>query len=132
MKLTPIINHVPIYSSSFFEGHKQNYITTPFVKDDVEDMNLGVFIHNYTLIYNFIVDNILKEYDVLDSCELFYEDEDGNPAIEYYIKYVGNLSFDQLKKLDYEILEKIDNFCISSKFIDDEFEKMDVFLVKCG
>lgn len=128
--MTPISNNPLLYSSSFLEGHKENYITTPFVKDDDIDLNLGVFIHNYTVIYNFIIDNVLDEYDELDSCELFYEDEEGNPSIEYYIKYVGDLSFKQLNKLDYEILEKINDFCISSK-LDDEFENMDVFLVRC-
>ena len=130
MKMTPISDNSLIYSSGFFEGHKENYITTPFVNEDVEDMNLGKFIHNYTLIYNFIVDNILEEYKEFDSCEIFYEDEEGNPAAEYYITYTEDLSFEQLNKLDYEILDKINNFCDSSKFID-EFENMDVFLVKC-
>lgn len=128
--MSSISNSPIIYSRSFLEGHKENYITTPFFKDDVQHITLGVFIHNYTLIYNFIIDNILDKYDELDSCEIFYEDEEGNPAIEYYIKYSGNLSFEQLNQLDYEILEKINNFCISSKFMDDEFENMNIFLVK--
>ncbi|WP_407412128.1 hypothetical protein [Methanobrevibacter sp.] len=129
--MTPISNNPILYSSDFLEGHKENYITTPFVKDEDNDLNLGVFIHNYTIIYNFIIDNVLEQYDELDSCELFYEDEEGNPSIEYYLKYVGDLSFKQLNKLDYEILEKINDFCISSK-LDEEFENMDVFLVRCG
>lgn len=104
------LQQIPIHSVK--EEHMFNRDYTPYYK-----------------IYKFILNNILSKYDVLFSCDLHHEDELGNPSIEFYIKYMDYLSFDERNILNYKILEEIYNFCVISKFVSS-FENISIFLVQ--
>lgn len=83
----------------------------------------------YHDIYEFIIKNIVLKSDIFSSCDMVDEDEEGNPSIEFYIRYVGDLTYLQRKKLTYEVLESIYNFCNISGF-PDKFHEVSIFLIK--
>lgn len=90
------------------------------------------FNHSYRVyhdIYEFIINSIVSKSDILSSCNMIDEDEDGNPSIEFYIKYADDLTYAQRKKLTYEVLESLYNFCTISGF-QDKFHDVSIFLVK--
>lgn len=107
-----------------FDNYSSNEMPIHSVKEE------HIYSRNsYYFIYKFILNNILSKYDILSSCDLLHEDELGNPAIEFYIKYEDYLSFDERNLLNYEILEDIYNFCVASNFVSD-FENISIFLVQ--
>ena len=96
-----------------------------YLQNIIVDYNYNPFI----LIKNFIISDILPNYDNLADCTLFREDEYGEPSIEFYIKFVGNLSFTERKQLHRSIIEEIKEYAIDSDFLDD-FKEISVFLVR--
>lgn len=85
--------------------------------------------YSYHKIYEFILYNIVQNSKILSSCNMIDEDEDGNPSIEFYIKYLDDLTYSQRKKLTYDVLENIYNFCIDSGF-QNKFHDISIFLIK--
>ena len=93
-------------------------------------MNKGVILeNNYQDIYEYITNSIILKSDVFSSCNMVCEDEDGNPSIEFYIKYIDDLTYAQRKKLTYEVLDGLYQFCTASGF-QDKFHEVSVFLIK--
>ena len=125
-KMTPPISINYSEEIIDFNNYSSHEIPVHSVK---EEHSYSRNFNSYYFIYKFILNNILSKYDVLSSCDLLHEDELGNPAIEFYIKYEDYLSFDERNLLNYNILEDIYNFCVASNFVSD-FENISIFLVQ--
>ena len=117
------ISENTIYSVNFMDF--KNYALELHTRVNVDNHNSD----SYDDIYKFILNNVIPQYDILYSCDFLHEDELGNLAIEFYIKYNGYLSFDERNILNYKILEDIYNFCVDSDFAQD-FENLSIFLVQ--
>ena len=84
---------------------------------------------NYYRIKDFLIDAYFNKYDDLVSCYLFFEDDEGNPAVEYYLKHKNYWSFDQSNLVRREILEGTYNFCKENDMIE-EFRNISLFLTQ--
>lgn len=87
------------------------------------------FQKKYDEIYNFILQNVISKYENISSCDMFYEDMDGNPDRVYYIRYNNDLSFKLKNKIHYSILEDIYSFCEKKNF-PSVFNNITILLVK--
>lgn len=100
--------------------------------ETVYPTSLRRFNYSYRVyhdIYEFIINNIVLKSDIFSSCNMVDEDEDGNPSIEFYIKYIGDLTYAKRKKLTYDVLESLHDFCTRSGF-QEKFHDISIFLVK--
>lgn len=103
--------------------------TYPTLNEYLNNIKTDYTYNPFILIKNYITSDIIPIYENLASCKMFKEDEEGNEEIEYYIKFVGNLSFSERKQLHYTILEKIKEFLYDMGFIE-EFKEISIFLIK--
>ena len=81
----------------------------------MRDLN-EIIVHNpepYSSLYEFIKSQIIPKYPCLTYCWQDNFDEEGNPRIQYYIRYAANLSVKQRNKLYLNILNDIWDFCDS-------------------
>ena len=92
-----------------------------------ETKGLGVF-EEYYLIKKFILEEIISKYKNLATCDLYFEDEIGNSAFEYYIRTHVYLSYDIRKELLHDIITKVYEFCINLD-LEDIFKTISIFLV---
>ena len=100
--------------------------------ETVYPTSLRQFNQSYNVyhdIYEFIINSIVLKSDIFSSYIMIDEDEDGNPSIKFYIKHADALTYAQRKKLTYEVLEKLYNFCTISDF-QDKFHDVSIFLIK--
>ena len=73
-----------------------------------------VITHNpepYSSIYNFIRFEIIPKYPCLTSVYQGNFDEEGNPRIQYYIRFAADLSVKQWDELFLNITRDIMEFC---------------------
>lgn len=82
----------------------------------------------YCSIGRFIQTEVIPKYPCLTHCFQDNFDEEGNPRIQYYIKYSGNLSMKQEDELFLSILRDIKEFCAISGISYDEELKVDFIL----
>ena len=76
-----------------------------------------VITHNpepYNSIYNFIKFEVIAKYPCLTSVYQSNVDEEGNPKIQYYIRYAADLTLDKWHKLRFNIRKSVEEFCLSS------------------
>lgn len=85
----------------------------------------------YQIVHNFINEFIIPKYDNLIRCDRFNRDELGNPAVEFFIRYCPDISFDQEKKLYFEIISQIREFCSNNNILDI-FSEITVFVTVAG
>lgn len=69
----------------------------------------------FTAIYNFIKNELINKYPELGECYMF-DDEEDDRYKEYYIKYKGKLSFQEIKVLYYNIIKDICDFCEKNEY----------------
>ena len=86
-------------------------------------------IKSFSMIHEFILSEILPQYEELLTCDFFNEDIDGNPSNEYYIRFKKDLSIKKRNQLHYEILEKIYNYCKKNNF-PLSFKKITLILTR--
>lgn len=67
----------------------------------------------YNSIYNFIKADIIPKYACLTSVFQNNFDEDGDPRIQYYIRYAADLTLDEWHRLRAKIRNAVIEFCIS-------------------
>ena len=77
----------------------------------------------YNSIYNFIKREIIPKYPCLTSVYQDNFDEEGNPRIQYYIRYAADLSVSQWDKLFMKIFNDIISFC---RFCGISYDDLDV------
>ena len=82
----------------------------------------------YNSIYNYLRFTVLPKYPCLTSVFQDNFDEEGNPQVQYYIRYAADLSLDEWHELRATIRESVIAFCISSG-IDEEIYDEIVFIL---
>lgn len=68
----------------------------------------------YNSIYNFIRFEVIPKYPCLTSVFQDNFDEEGNPRIQYYIRYAADLTLEQWNELSFQIEKYVEEFCIRS------------------
>lgn len=106
-------------------GHELN-ILSGF--SEYQEFDIHRIYAEYYLILDFILDNFVEKYDDLITCELYFKDECGRPAFEYFIKSKEKLSYTKRKSLTHEIIEEVYDFCLSSDLVEI-FKTISIFLV---
>ena len=99
------------------------------LEDYLQNIEIDYNYDPFVLINHFIISDILPNYDNLVECNLFKEDEYGDSVNEYYIKFVGNLSFSEEKQIHKEILKEIKKYMEDLDFFD-EFKEISIFLIR--
>ena len=112
-----------------YEVLENTYETNSSLEDYLCGIDVDYNYDPFVLINHFIISNILPKYDNLVECNLFREDEYGEPANEYYIKFFGNLSFSEEKQLHKDILKEIKDYADDLDFFDD-FKEISIFLIR--
>lgn len=91
-----------------------------------------IIIHNpepYRSIYQFIETEIMPKYPCLTNCYQDNFDEEGNPRVQYYIRYAADLSIKQEDNLFLHILRDIKEFCSLSGIKYNEDLNIDIILI---
>ena len=94
-----------------------------------------ILIHNpepYKSIYRFIETEILPKYPCLTYCCQDSFDEEGNPQVQYYIKYAADLSIKEEDELFIHILKDIKEFCSITGIEYNEDLNIDIILTVDG
>ena len=86
----------------------------------------------YDLIYNYLKDTVLPKYPCLTSVFQDDFDEEGNPQVQYYIRYSADLSLEKWRKLRSDIRKSVFDFCISSGIGEEIYDKIDLFFTVDG
>lgn len=99
--------------------------------NNVEVMEIDLSRDPYQIIHNFINESIIPKYGCLIRCDRFNEDEMGNPAIEFFIRYCPDMSYEKEKELNHLIYIDLYNFCKETDLYD-EFLDMTFFVTVAG
>ncbi len=100
--------------------------------------NLKEYLHNIDFDYrydpfvvfnNFIINEIIPRYNNLVECNLFKEDEYGDPTHDFYIRITENLSFSEEKQLRKRIYGEIKKYADDLDYLK-EFNEISIFLIK--
>lgn len=94
-----------------------------------------VFLQNpepYNSIYNYLRFTVLPKYSCLTSVFQDDFDEEGNPQVQYYIRYSADLSLEKWRKLRSDIRKSVFDFCISSGIGEEIYDKIDLFVTVDG
>ena len=86
----------------------------------------------YNSIYMFLKSKVIPKYPCLTYCYQDNSDEEGNPRIQYYIRYAANLSAKQRNALYLNILRDIWDFCEAYGIAYDENWGVDFILTLDG
>ncbi len=86
----------------------------------------------YRSIYEFINMKVIPKYSCLTYCYQDNFDEEGNPRVQYYIRYAADLSLEQWNVLFLDILRDIKEFCSNSGITYDEELGVDFILTVDG
>lgn len=84
---------------------------------------------NYYKIKDFIIDNYFDKYPELRYCYLYFKDEEGNPAVEYYLKHVNYWDFEKRKEVQLEILKGLSDFCKDNDMME-EYRILSIFITQ--
>ena len=84
---------------------------------------------SFVVFNNFIIDEIIPRYDNLVECNLFKEDEYGDPTYDFYIRIKGNLSFSEEKRLRKRIYDEIKKYANDLDYLN-EFNEISIFLIR--
>lgn len=86
----------------------------------------------YNSILNFIKFEVMPKYPCLTSVHQDNFDEEGNPRIQYYIRYAADLTLNQWNELSFRIEEAVDEFCISSGVDYSIYSEIDIIVTVDG
>ncbi|MBQ6345629.1 MAG: hypothetical protein IJH63_08085 [Methanobrevibacter sp.] len=86
----------------------------------------------YIAIEKHINEEIIPKFDCLISCHRSNHDEEGNPAIEFYIRYNRKLDLETERKLFRIITNDLFDFCEKSNFLDEVMDYMDLLVLIDG
>ena len=84
------------------------------------------------MIHDYLEDTVLLKYTCLTSVFQDNFDEDGNPRVQYYIRYAADLSLDEWHKLCFVIEKEVFDFCISSGIDEEIYEEIDFIVTVDG
>ena len=86
----------------------------------------------FIAIEKHINEDIIPKFDCLISCHRSNRDEEGNPAIQFYVRYNRKLDLETEDKLFYMITDDLFDFCEKSNFSDEVMESLDLFVLIDG
>lgn len=86
----------------------------------------------YDLIYDYLEGKVLPKYSCLTSVFRDDFDEEGNPQVQYYIRYAADLSLDEWQKLRSDIRKSVEAFCISSGIDEEIYDEIDLLVTVDG
>ena len=86
----------------------------------------------YNSIYNHLKLTVLPKYPCLTSVFQDNFDEEGNPQVQYYIRYAADLSLDEWHELCFVIEKEVFDFCISSGIAEEIFDEIDFIVTVDG
>lgn len=120
-----------IYKVFFYRLH--NYIHhmmewVPTNDDEDLDYKLNYYSY-YNQIHDFILEELIPEYDSLESCMRKNYDDEGNPAVEFLVYYNGQLTYSQRNALNDKIIHDFYEFCNASGF-PIAFYDVSIFLIQ--
>ena len=95
-----------------------------YVEKNLNDIISHHGFDPYIAIEKHINEDIIPKFDCLISCHRSNHDEEGNPAIEFYVRYNRKLDFETQKKLYFKIIDDLFDFCEKSNFSDDVMNSM--------
>lgn len=84
---------------------------------------------NYYRIKDFIIDNYFDKYPDFESCNIHFEDLEGNPTVEYYLKHKNKWSFEETRAVNKDILEGLYIFCQLNDLMQ-EFHVLSIFIMQ--
>ncbi len=96
-----------------------------------EVMEIDLTRDPYQIIHNFINESIISKQDCLIRCDRFNEDEMGNPAIEFFIRYCPDMPYEKEDKLFMKIISEIHTFC-NEHDLNEELFKCSLFVTVAG
>ena len=82
----------------------------------------------YSFIFRFIEEDIIPKYPCLTSVFQDNFDEEGNPRIQYYIRYAADLSIDKWRKLRTAIWNSVIAFCKSNDVPFSIYSEIDLIV----
>ena len=86
----------------------------------------------YIAIEKHINEEIIPKFECLVSCHRSNHDEEGNPAIEFYVRYNRKLDLETRKKLFFNVYGDLSDFCEKSGFSSDVLDSMDLLVGIAG
>lgn len=95
-----------------------------YEENTLEDIISHYGFDPYVAIEKHINEDIIPRFDCLVSCHRSNRDEEGNPAIEFYVRYDRKLDLKTEKKLYFIIINDLFDFCDKSNFADDVMNSM--------
>lgn len=101
----------------------------PSLDDYLNNLKTDYNYDPFISFKNFIISDILPSYKNLIECNLFKEDEYGEPINDYYIKFIGDLSFSERKKLNKKIINEVKSYAKDFSLLD-EFKEISIFLIR--
>lgn len=108
---------------------EKNYDNHYSLEEYLQNIDFDYKYNPFVLINNFIIGDIIPRYNNLVECNLFKEDEYGDPTHDFYIRITGNLSFSEEKQLRKEIYGEIKKFADDLDYFD-EFNEISIFLIR--
>ena len=108
---------------------EKNYINHHSLEEYLQNIDFDYKYDPFVVINNFIVSDIIPRYSNLVECNLFKEDEYGDPAYDFYIRIIGDLSFSEEKQLRKKIYGEIRKYAEDLDYFD-EFNKISIFLIR--
>ena len=94
-------------------------ISYPSLNDYLNNLETDYNYDPFILFKNFIISDIIPKFDNLVDCTLFKEDEYGEPINDYYIKFIGDLSFSDKKQLRKKIIKEIMEYANDLEFFEE-------------
>ena len=84
------------------------------------------------MIHDYLEGTVLAKYPCLTSVFQDNFDEEGNPRVQYYIRYAADLSLDDWRKLRSSIRNSVFAFCISSGIEKEIYDEIDLIVTVDG
>ena len=107
------------------EKHYNNH----HLEEYLQNIDFDYKYDSFVVFNNFIIDEIIPRYDNLVECNLFKEDEYGDPTYDFYIRIKGNLSFSEEKRLCKRIYDEIKKYAGDLDYLN-EFNEISIFLIR--
>ena len=108
---------------------EKNYINHHSLEEYLQNIDFDYKYDPFVMINNFIVSDIIPRFSNLVECNLFKEDEYGDPTYDFYIRITGDLSFSEEKQLRKMIYDEIKEYANDLDYFD-EFNKISIFLIR--
>ena len=84
---------------------------------------------NFYEIKSFLIDKYFNKYEEFYTCITYFQDEEDEHAVEYYLKHLNKWDYKKTKKITYEILSGLHDFCEKNDLMQ-EFYDLSLFIIQ--